>query len=149
MATCRDVISEALRVLGALAPGDEGAVDELAAALDAMQTLLLELHAQRGPMVDVDVAADYTAGENQRLRIEQGAMATVFLPNSVPVFFAGALYDYGFAPSTVGPPLGSAAAADGATRRAPRDGSRIEIVGVTQALWFYRADMNEWVSVLA
>lgn len=148
MATCRDVCAEALRVLGALAPGDEGAVDELAAALDAMQTLILELHARRGPMIDVDVAADYTAGENQRIRIEQGATATVSLPNSVAVFPTGALYDYGFVPSASTPPLGGAAASDGATTRAPRDGSRIEIVGVTQALWLYRADMNEWVSVL-
>lgn len=147
MATCRDVITEALRVLGALAPGDEAAVDELASGLDAMQTLVLELHAQRGPLTDVDVSADYTAGENQRLRIEQGSTATVSLPNSVNVLYAAAPYDYGFMGGGWAR-AGSVAAADGGALRAPRDGARIEIVGVTQAIYFYRADLNEWVSIL-
>jgi hypothetical protein len=36
-------------------------------------------------------------------------------------------------------------AADGRVSRAPRDGARIEIVGVAQALYFYRADTNAWI----
>ena len=41
------------------------------------------------------------------------------------------------------------AAADGVYWRAPRDGARIEIVGTTQALYFYRDDTNAWARCLA
>ena len=34
--------------------------------------------------------------------------------------------------------------ADAVQFRAPRDGARIEIVAVTTALYFYRADINTW-----
>ena len=33
--------------------------------------------------------------------------------------------------------------------RAPVDGARIEAVGTTQGLWFYRADINAWVPAYA
>jgi hypothetical protein len=31
--------------------------------------------------------------------------------------------------------------------RQPRDGARIETVGTSQQLFFYRADLNQWISV--
>lgn len=148
MATCRDVTTEALRALGALAPGDSAEADESDAAMDALSVLIHEWHESRGPMIDVDISADYTPGENQRVRVQNGVTVSITLPNSVNFTRTGVLYDYGFWPSTIIPVVGSIAVADGVTLRAPRDGARIEIVGLTQALYFYRADLNLWVSVL-
>jgi hypothetical protein len=142
--TLRDVVTEALRAIKALAPGDGMTVDEIEVGLDAVQTIILEIHEARGPLRDVDATADYTAGENERVRIADGDTITVSLPNAVSTS-AGRRRDYGFAPSNCSPPSGSTATPDGITYRAPRDGTRIEIVGTTQAIYFFRADLNQWV----
>ena len=126
-------------------------MDELTTGLAELQNLILDLHEGRGPMIDVDItSATYTPGENQRLRIQAGDTATISLPNSVA--FTGQINpnDYGFSLSLVAQPaLGSTAVADGVSWRQPRDGSRIQIVGTTQALYFYRADINAWTSALS
>lgn len=146
MATCRVVIAEALRALAAIAPGDDPAIDELTTGLEAVQNLILNLHEARGPLIDVDTtAATYIAGENQRVRIQAGDTATITLPNSIAVTGQIDPNDYGFSLSlNAQPPQGSTAIADGLTWRQPRDGTRIEIVGTLQALYFYRADTNAW-----
>jgi hypothetical protein len=145
MATVRVALKEALRALRATAPGDDPTADELAAGLEAAQALILDIHEARGPLFEIDVGGAYTAGENQRLRIENGATVSITLPNSVSMFWQYDPYDYGFAPGYPGvPPQGSTGAADNIAWRAPRDGARIEIVGATQALYFYRADINTW-----
>ncbi|HZK99411.1 MAG TPA: hypothetical protein VFC47_05895, partial [Caulobacteraceae bacterium] len=70
MPTCRVVIAEAMRAIKAIAPGDDPEVDELAAGLEAAQSVVLDLHEARGPLIDVDItAATWIAGENQRIRI--------------------------------------------------------------------------------
>jgi hypothetical protein len=135
MPTCRAVIADALRALKVLAPGDMPHVDQLNAGIAALQNLTGELHEARGPLRDVDVTADYIAGENQRCRVQLGDTVTITLPNSVPI--------------SGRPAPGSTGAADGVTFRQPTDGARIEAVGTTQGLWFYRADINSWVSAYA
>ncbi len=146
MPTCRAVIAQALTALSAIAPGDEASADELAAGLEALQSVILDLHDARGPLIDVDVSTPaYTPAENQRLRIQAGDTATVTLPNAVPIWPAPApACDYGFTGTTTLPPTGTTASADGVQFRSPRDGTRIEIVGTTQGLYFYRADLNAW-----
>ena len=144
MSTCRAVLSEALRALRALAPGDDPTIDEVNAGIEAIQNIVLDLHNARGPMTDVDVIADYTPGENQRVRIQAGFTVNVTLPNSVPIFNTPDPYDYGFSADVTQPPIGSTGIADGVQWRQPRDGARIEIVGTTQGLFFYRADTNAW-----
>jgi len=144
MATCRAVLSDALRALQALGPGDDPSIDEINAGIEAMQNLILDIHNARGPLIDVAVTADYVAGENQRVRIQAGFTVNVTLPNSVPIFNVPDPYDYGFSATVTLPPVGSTALADGNNYRQPRDGSRIEIVGTTQTLNFYRADTNLW-----
>ncbi len=146
MATCRDVIADALALLGAIAPGGEPTIDELDAGLAAISSVLLGIHESRGPLADIDVTADFVAGENQRLRVQAGANVKLTLPNSilrcngvrVGVYGVGWVRDQG-AVGSIGP-------ADGFLSRAPRDGSRIEVVGDSQALYFYRADLNAWVA---
>lgn len=158
MSTVRVAIKEAMRLLKAIAPGDDPTVDELEVGLDAAQQLVLEIHEARGPLFNVDVppplcsssdppsSGSICPGENQRLRIQAGFTATVDLPNSVSIFGAYDPFDYGFQPSARWEPqVGSLGAADDVYFRAPRDGARIEIVGTTQGLYFYRDDTNAWV----
>lgn len=145
MTTLRDVITDALRAIKVLAPGDGPSVDELTAGLDVAQNVLLELHEARGPLLDVDVIADYTAGENERVRIADGDTVTVSLPNAIQTFDGRPDSDYGFAAASDMPPQGSTGTPDGSSTRAPRDGTRVEIVGTTQAIYFFRADINQWI----
>ena len=71
---------------------------------------------------------------------------SVALPNAIPMFNTPDPYDYGFKANTAAPPVGTTGAADGIEYRQPRDGTRIEIVGTTLALYFYRADINSWTA---
>jgi hypothetical protein len=129
--------------------GDDPTADELAAGLEAAQNLVLEIHEARGPLHDLDISGAYVAGENQRLRIESGAVVPITLPNAVSMFRASDPYDYGFVPGYAGmPPGGSTGAADNIQWRPPSDGARIEIVGTSQALYYYRADLNQWMPAL-
>jgi hypothetical protein len=153
MATLRAAILEALRLIRAMAPGDEPTADEFSAGLEAAQDLILALHEARGPLPTLDITGDTTPGENQRLRVQAGSTVSVTLPNSVAIFGADDPYDYGFDPglapgSPAHPPRGSTGAADGVAWRQPTDGARIEIVGTQQGLYFYRDDTNAWVSAL-
>lgn len=161
MSTVRVAIKEAMRLLKAIAPGDDPTVDELEIGLAAAQELILEIHEAKGPMLDIDLPSRlrhdcppptsgwYCPGEDQRVRVQAGFTATIELPNSVSMRDTYRPYDYGFRPSERwAPQVGSLGAADGAYWRAPRDGVRIEIVGTTQGLYFYRDDTNAWVSAV-
>jgi|GEM_PF-2934248 len=151
MATVRVAIARAMRDLRAIAPGDDPTTDELIAGLEAAQTLILELHEARGPLWQVDAASDYVAGQNQRVRVEAGDTISVTLPNAVAMWGQYEPYDYGFTPLINGQPYtpaGSTGPADYVEWKAPDDGARIEIVGATQALYFYRADLNQWMPAL-
>lgn len=145
MATIRTLVTEALQVTGALSLGDDPTQDELTAGLKAFNRVTEEIHEARGPLLDVDVTADYIASENQRVRVQAGDTVDVTLPNAIPLFNMPDPYDYGFAAPSLMPPQGSIGEADGVSYRQPRDGTRIEIVGTTQGLWFYRADINSWM----
>ena len=59
-----------------LAPGERG-LGDIAVGLEAAQNLVLEIHEARGPLHDLDIAAPYVAGENQRLRIESGDTVSI------------------------------------------------------------------------
>lgn len=149
MPTCRKIIVDALLPMKAIAPGDDPTVDELNVALDAFQQLLLEWHEARGALTDVDISADYVAGADQRIRVQDGVIGiTVTLPNAVPTLVTHDPYDYGFIATPLCPPQGTTAPADGVQWRQPRDGERVEIVAANaQAIYFYVADLNNWASV--
>jgi hypothetical protein len=150
MPTCRIVIKDALRALKAIAPGDDPTVDELNDGLFALQNLVTEIHNARGPLIDLDVtAASYIPSQNQRVRIPTGGAVTITLPNAVPIFDGFDPYDYGFDPAADAWSYGAQGTtgnADGIYYRQPTDGARIEIVTTTPALYFWRADLNQWIS---
>lgn len=143
MATVRVAIGDAMRALRATAVGEDPTADELAVGLEAAANLILDIHEARGPLLGIDVTANLTPGENQRLRIQAGSTVGVTLPNAVQAS-GDSRRDYGFGGAAA--PLGTTGAADGRSWRAPGDGARIEIVGTTTALYFYRDDINAWQS---
>jgi hypothetical protein len=146
MPTCRVLIADGLRALKAIAPGDMAHVDQLVTGLEAFQNLILELHEARGALLDVDItAAAWTPSENQRIRVQLGDTATITLPNAVPIYGTWDPYDYGFSGEPPMPAQGTTGSADQITWRQPTDGARIELVGTTQQLYFYRADINTWM----
>ena len=135
-----------MRALKALGVGDAPGIDEFTVGLEAISLLTLEIHEARGPMLDIDVSGNVIPSENQRIRIQAGSVISITLPNAIPMFSTPDPYDYGFNVGAVAPPVGTTGAADGVQYRQPRDGTRIEIVGTTQALYFYRADINSWTA---
>ena len=147
MTTCRDILTDALGALGLVGFGGQPSADEIDGGLFALSRVVFELHGARGALRSVDVSADYLASENESVRIEANASVVVTLPNSVLIrsdiggddYFVGSTSCYHLS-------VGSSAPADGCLSRPPRDGARIEIVGTTQALYFYRSDTNAWVS---
>ena len=154
MPTCRDVIRDALRALKVIAPGEDPNIDQLAAGVEACADLALELHEARGPLREIDVPGagpppgfdgTWTPNENTRVRIGAGASVTITLPNAVPMWPGAHVYDYGFVGAPWWNVQGSTGQADGVTWRAPQDGARIEVVGTSSDLWFYRADINQWI----
>lgn len=150
MATVRVVITSALIALRKIEAGDDPHVEELNVGLAGVQALVWEIHEARGPMTEIDVAADYVPDENQRVRIEPSDTVNITLPNSVPCYGQYDPYDYGFVPTMANVPVaGSTGVADGVSWRAPTDGARIEIVAASPALYFYRADLNQWMPALS
>jgi hypothetical protein len=153
MSTVRATISQALRLLRASSPGDAPDAEELSVGLEGAQALVLEIHEARGPLLTLDISANWTPGENQRLRVQAGADVTVTLPNTVAMSGSYDPYDYGFNPSAcdaaANPALGSTGPADYVAWRPPTDGARIEIVGTQSGLYFYREDDNAWVPALS
>ena len=146
MPTCRVLIADALRAVKTIAPGDMAHVDQLTTGLEALQNLIVELHEARGPLLDVDITAStWTPSEDQRIRVQLGDTATITLPNAVPIYGTWDPYDYGFSGEPPMPAQGTTGSADQITWRQPADGARIELVGTTQQLYFYRADINTWM----
>ena len=147
MATIRAVLTEAMRAMRAIAQGESPTADDLASGLEAASDLLAHLSEARGPLFEVEVSSDYVAGEDQRVRIVAGATVNVTLPNSVAMRWQYDPYDYGFTGNASTPPAGSTAAADNISFRAPRDGARVEVIGTSQGVYFYRSDLNQWLPV--
>lgn len=119
--TCRDLIRDALRELDVIAPGDDLIADDIEVAMARLQGLALAIAEARGPWTCVDITTDYTAGEDERVRVQAGSIVTVTLPNTV---------DDG-----------------GGLQRPPRDGARVDIIGTSRAMSAYRADLNSWLAV--
>lgn len=142
MCTCQVLFKRSLRMLGELASGREPAANEAADGLQALQGLYKHLVATGalGRLRDVLTAANYTAGENERVINTSGGAITITLPTTVNDYNsygapgAGTTYDYGF----VGLPSGV---------RAPRDRAVVVKAGATPTTWIYDADLASWVDV--
>jgi hypothetical protein len=120
MATCRDVIKRALRMLGVLARGDEPASDEATDALEALKGLYLT-PGLLGRLTPVVITADYTAGENERIFNADGAV-TVTLPTTITD-------------------------ADSSEARTPKNRALVVVTGTNPGSFVYDAELGSWVQI--
>ena len=129
MTTLRAIVTAANRDLGILAEAEEAPAEMAARGLRLAQGVILEaVTLAGGAWREVDTAADYLAGEDERVRISGAAV--VSRPVSIDIASG----------------RGSVLAADTAseTRRAPRNFARIQTAGVSGETWIYVAELGAW-----
>lgn len=82
MATCRDIVSRALRMSRVVDRGDDPEAEELADGMIVLQSLYDQwlVSGMFGRLLDVYSAGDYEAGEGQRVFIDSG---TITLPSVI------------------------------------------------------------------
>lgn len=110
MATCQQIITRAMRLLGLLEDGGSASSTELANGLESLQAMVDSLPALMlgGPWVDVDVTdTSYMAGEDERIRLTDPDVST-------DITFPSRIQDY------------DADTEDG--YRKPREGARVQII---------------------
>lgn len=131
MATCRDLVRRAMRMIAQLEAGGEPEAIEASDALESLQSLINGLPAVMlgGPWIEVDTATDYEAGEDERVRITDfDASVDVTLPETIDD------------PNV-----------DGGVR-APRNGARVQIIGEVDGedyrpVYVYISYLGEWVRI--
>lgn len=79
MPTCRDIITRALRKIRVYAAGEEPSADDINDGLEELQNLYEQWgsNGMFGRLKDVATAVDYEAGENERIRVTDGATITI------------------------------------------------------------------------
>lgn len=120
-----------MRLLGLIEDGGAPSATELADGLQSLQAMIDGLPALMlgGPWIDVDVTADYTAGEDQRIRLTD-PLATVDI--TLPATIEDTDLETG--------------------TRAPRNGARVQIVGMLsgspyRATYVYSSYLGAWVRI--
>jgi hypothetical protein len=135
--TCGDIIREAYRIGGKLGGDDDLLPSEYNNALTRLQAVILAMPGMTN-WTDVEVTADYEAGEDERVRVATTDAVTVTVPESVAssqrvlwccnqVTLVCTGYD----------------------DRAPRDGSKVHIADAYSdacGTYFYRSDIAQWTS---
>jgi hypothetical protein len=127
MATCREIIKRAMRRLSVLPSGREPKAAEAEDGLDALQDLYTQLvgAGALGVLTAVEVGADYTAGEWQRITNTSGGAITITLPESIE---------------------------DDSTEtgtRAPYDRAVVQVTGAFPETHIYDAALDAWVQIEA
>ena len=121
MATCRDVITLALKKARQVMPGEEPSADSAADALNTLQSIYDEAVGGGwfGSLTDVLTDEDYEAGENERVFNTSDATLNITCPETVTDDFSG-------------------------DERAPYDRSLVVIVGATPAAYLYSSPRGSW-----
>lgn len=122
MTTNRDIITRAFRLIGQLAAGEVPTSDEASDALVTFQSIIFALPGIGFPdgLTEVDITADYTAGEDERIRSTSGS-PVVTLPTTITD-------------------------SDG-TVRPPRNGARVQIIGSAGKFYLYVSAQGAWVAL--
>jgi len=136
--TCRDIITDALERLGVQDLNRAAKASQAAQALRVLQGILLDLPGSRW-WIDVEITANYTAGENERIRVNTDSAVTISVPESV---------------SSAVRQLWNCNQIElictGYSDRAPKNGARVHISDVysdSQATFYYRSDIAQWTRV--
>jgi hypothetical protein len=138
MSTMRDIARRALIALGVINPRSEPADYQAQQVLDALQAWILESPAigLSAEFTNVDISDDYTAGENERIRVLVGTTDTVTLPESVEDADSVDAYDGG---------------SSGSSTRPPGNGALVNILGAdadgaeVNVLYAYIRSRGNWV----
>lgn len=119
MSTIRDLVTLALQKHRVISLGENPAAAEAAAGLQAFQHVVDQ--SCQG-WADVDTTADYTAKEDERIRITSGTPTITY-------------------PTTVADPITG-------EERAPRSGAKVMVISAAGAktLKLYMADKGQWVT---
>lgn len=138
--TARDLIKRALRMLGVIDAGREPEAAEAADALTVLQSLLLGLPGS-AHWTDVETDENYTAGENERIRVTTASAVTITLPTTIESDSTRALCCNQ-----------NVTICGGYSERAPKDGARVQITTISggatsEVTHRYRADLGEWKQV--
>lgn len=118
MATCRDIVTGGLRLLGVYGGGEDPSSDDAETGLIALQSMYDAWvnSGMFGTLNDVYTATNYTAKELDRVIGAIGVVVTI--------------------PPTI---------TDCGTVRAPRDLALIEVSAPTRAVWLY--DRTGWIQI--
>jgi hypothetical protein len=116
-----DIVRRAFRMLNRIGIGEDLDADEADEALTAFQTMLLTLPCLGlgGPLTNVRISANYTAGEDERISADSALSLTVTLPDTVTDEDTG-------------------------EDRAPRNGAIVEVTGSSPTIYVYVAYLNSW-----
>ena len=119
MSTVRDIVALALKKHRIISPGESPSDDEAQDGLQALQHVIDQLC--QG-WTDVDVTTDYTAKEDERIRITSGSPTITY-------------------PTTVRDPITG-------EERAPRSGAKVMVISAAGAktLKLYMADTGQWAT---
>jgi hypothetical protein len=133
MMTCRQIVTRSLRMLGVL--GEGNAAPNAAQGADGLEVFIALYNGLMGtgcfgPLTDVLITTNYTAGENERV-IDATGLLTVTLPLTVAVTLCdGQPYD----PTCE-------------TTRPVEDRSIVLQPGATPIASIFDADLNAWTDV--
>lgn len=137
MTTCRVLTKRSLRMIGVLASGEDADASDASDALEALQGMLLSLPGMW--WTDVEVSANYTAEENERIRVNSNSAVTV----TIPVAVGSEVKVLTCCGQTV-------LKCEGFADRAPRDGARVQVTDTNSnaaVTYYYCADVAAWMPV--
>lgn len=135
--TCGDIIKEAYRLAAKLGGDDELLPSEYNTALIKLQNVILSAPGM-GHWIEVEADGDYTAGENERVRVITDDAVTITVPTSV-VSSQRLLWCCNQVTLVC----------EGYADRAPKDGAKVHVsdaFGDDAATYFYRADIAQWTA---
>lgn len=120
--TLQALIQRAARMLNRIAVGSEVEGEEAVEALAIFQAMILSLPALGlgGPLTEVVISDDYTAGENERI-LDTSGTAVITRPTTID---------------------------DDGVTRAPINGAIVEVVGASPTLHIYVAYLGAWMPLM-
>jgi hypothetical protein len=139
--TIRDIIADAMERTGLNTDGGRSiGPRDMDQALRVAQQMILNLPGMRW-WNDVETAADYTAGENERIRVTTASSVSITVPTAVAS-----------SRSLLWCCNQVELVCTGYDDRAPKDGARVHVSDVFSSdntTYFYRADIAQWTQANA
>lgn len=133
--TVRQIITDALEQIGAVDGAATPTAQQASQGLRVFQQMILNLPGQRW-WNEVECTADYTAGENERIRVNTNDAVTITVPTAVS---SARTMLYCCNQTEL--------VCEGYDDRAPKDGARVHVCDAATtdtATYFYRADLAQW-----